>query len=305
MLEVPPRTRRRATLTFALQSGAPGVGFRAARSHAIVDLKECFVLTSALVSLIISFKNFVPALLRNNQEGELHLTECDNGIDVVLAVPRKNDPSATRALADWARRNEVVRIVLNDEIILQFDEPKIKFSEAEVAIPSKSFLQPTRVGEQFLQDIVRAALKRTTRIADLFAGCGTFTFALARGASVHAVDSDKAALSALENAARKAQKLKPVTTEARNLFSQPLQPLELKRFDAVLLDPPRAGASAQAAMLAKSAVRRVAYVSCNPETFARDARILVDGGFRIISVNMVDQFLWSSHIELAALLERQ
>jgi 23S rRNA (uracil1939-C5)-methyltransferase len=122
---------------------------------------------------------------------------------------------------------------------------------------------------------------------------------------VHAVDSDKPALSALQGAARKAQKLRPVTIEARDLFKLPLQPVELNRFDAVILDPPRAGASAQAAMLAKASVRRMVHVSCNPETFARDARILADGGFRIVWIKPVDQFLWSSHIELVALLERR
>jgi 23S rRNA (uracil1939-C5)-methyltransferase len=171
-------------------------------------------------------------------------------------------------------------------------------------VPPHSFLQPTRYGERILQDAVCDAVGRVARVADLFAGCGTFTFALARSASVHAVDSDRPALSALEGAARKAEKLKPVTSEARNLFSEPLQPAELKRCDACVLDPPRAGAGAQSAMLARSVIRRVAYVSCNPESFARDARILADGGFRIAWIRPVDQFLWSSHIEFAALLER-
>jgi 23S rRNA (uracil1939-C5)-methyltransferase len=256
------------------------------------------------VSLIFAFRNLVPVLVRNGQQGELRLTECDNGIDIALTLPRNAKPGHAHMFADWARRNDVVRVVLNDEVAIQFDEPKIRLADVQVAIPPNSFLQPTREGERILQDAVCDAVGRAARIADLFAGCGTFTFALARSASVHAVDSDRASLSALEGAARKAQKLKPVTSEARNLFSHPLQPAELKRFDACVLDPPRAGAGAQSAKLAKSAIRRVAYVSCNPVSFSRDARILEGGGFRIAWIRTVDQFPWSSHIELVALLER-
>jgi 23S rRNA (uracil1939-C5)-methyltransferase len=287
-----------------MRGGATETGFRAARSHAIVDLQECLVLAPSLVSLIQSFRDMLPSLLQPGVQGELGLTECDNGIDLALNLPRKLRTRLSPVFADWARRNNVARIVANDEIVIQFDKPKIRLADIEVAIPPNSFLQPTREGERILQETVCAALKGAARIVDLFAGCGTFSFAMARRASVHAVDSDKAALSALQDAVRGAQKLRPVTIEARNLFSQPLQRVELGHFDAAILDPPRAGASAQAAMLAGSSMRRLAYVSCNPETFARDARILAGGGFRIAWVKPVDQFLWSSHIELVALLER-
>jgi 23S rRNA (uracil1939-C5)-methyltransferase len=280
-------------------------GFRAARSHAIVDLKECLILSPPLVSVIKSFREVLPSLLRPGEQGELRLTECNNGIDLALDLPRKPGPRIWERFADWARRNSMVRIVANDEIVVQFDEPAIRLANVEVAIPPNSFLQPTREGEQMLQDAVCAALKSARRIVDLFAGCGTFSFAVARNASVRAIDSDQPALAALQSAARGAQKLKPIATETRNLFSQPLQPAELAQFDAAILDPPRAGANAQAAMLAKSSVRKLACVSCSPETFARDARILANGGFRIAWVKPVDQFLWSSHIELVALLERR
>jgi 23S rRNA (uracil1939-C5)-methyltransferase len=303
-VEVSPGTRRRATLAFATGSDAAETGFRAARSHAIVDLRECLVLVPPLTALIRSFRDLLPSLLRAGAQGELALTECDNGIDLALNMPRKMRTRLSPVFADWARRKNVARIVANDEIVVQFDNPIVRLADVEVAVPPNSFLQPTREGESILQETVCAALKGAARIVDLFAGCGTFTFAVARRASVHAVDSDNAALSALQGAVRTAQKLKPVTTEARNLFSLPLQRVELGHFDAAILDPPRAGASAQAAMLAGSAMRRVAYVSCNPESFARDARILAGGGFRIAWVKPVDQFLWSSHIELAALLER-
>jgi 23S rRNA (uracil1939-C5)-methyltransferase len=212
---------------------------------------------------------------------------------------------SSQIFADWAQRNGVVRIVANDEVVIQYDEPVIRLADVEVFVPANSFLQPSREGERILQELVCNALKGAKRIVDLFAGCGTFSLAVARRASVHAIDSDKAALAALQRAVRGAQQLKPVTTEARNLFGQPLRTAELRHFDAAILDPPRAGASAQAAAFGNSSLRRLAYVSCNPETFARDARLLAGSGFDIAWVKPVDQFLWSSHIELVALLERR
>ena len=301
---VPPHTRRRATVAFAMSGGTAEIGFHAARSHAIVDLRECLVLVPALVATIQSFRNLLPSLLRKDQQSELRLTECDNGIDVAVNLPRKPEPALLPVLAEWARRNNVVRVVVNDDVAVQFAEPVVRLADVEIAVPPDSFLQPSREGEQILQNAVSDALARATRVADLFAGCGTFTFVAARRASVLAVDSDKTAIAALQNAVRKARKLKPVRAEIRNLFSLPLQPSELARFDAAVLDPPRAGASAQAAALANSAIGRLAYVSCNPESFARDAAILAAKGFRIAWVRPVDQFLWSSHIELVALLER-
>jgi len=302
--EVSPRTRRRAAIAFAMRGETAETGFRAARSHAIVDLEECLVLSPQLVSAIHSFRELLPLFLRPGEQGELRLTECDNGIDMSLDLPSKSGPRFSETFADWAQRKNITRIVGNDEIIVQFTEPVLRLAGIEVAIPPNAFLQPTREGELVLQEVVCSGLKGARRIVDLFAGCGTFSLAAARHASVHAIDFDRPALSALQNAARGAQKLKPVTTETRNLFSRPLRPAELAQFDVAVLDPPRAGASAQAAMLAKSPLRKLAYVSCNPDSFARDARILSDGGFHIEWVKPVDQFLWSSHIELVALLER-
>lgn len=303
--EVAPHTRRRASVAFAIRGGTPEIGFRAARSHDIVDLHECLVLTPRLVRSILSFRDFLPSLFAGDGQGEMHLTECDNGIDLTLSLTPKFKPTVLPALADWANRNGVIRIAVNDHVVLQFAEPVIRFDGVEIAFPSNSFLQPTREGEHFLQTAVSGALARATHVADLFAGCGTFTFAVARRARVHAVDSDKAAISALQAAARKSPGLKPVTGETRNLFRLPLQPAELARFDAVIFDPPRAGAEAQARAVAGSSVGRLVYVSCNPESFARDARILAAKGFSLGRVKPVDQFLWSSHIELVALLERR
>jgi 23S rRNA (uracil1939-C5)-methyltransferase len=173
-----------------------------------------------------------------------------------------------------------------------------------VALSPETFLQPTADGEAALRARVVAAVRNAKAVADLFAGCGTFTFPLAEKAKVHAVELDKPAIAAIAAAAKATQGLKPVTTEARDLFKLPLSGDELKPYDAVVLDPPRAGAQAQARALAASSVRRIAYVSCNADSFARDARILLDGGYKPGAVTPVDQFLWSSHIELVAAFTR-
>jgi 23S rRNA (uracil1939-C5)-methyltransferase len=174
-----------------------------------------------------------------------------------------------------------------------------------VLLPAASFLQPSRDGERILQEAVVHAAKGARRVADLFAGCGTFALVLAVSASVYAVDSDADALAALRDAARSVKGLKPVTIEVRDLFKRPVRPQELDSFDAVVVDPPRAGARAQMEAIAQSHAWRVIYVSCNPETFARDAAILIHAGFRLRKVQPVDQFLWSKHIELVGCFERQ
>lgn len=300
---VAPGTRRRASLAVAVRNGTAAIGFRAARKHAIADLHECLVLTPALVSLVRSFQRFAPAILREGDDGALQLTQTRNGIDVELSLTRRPDSDALRRLVHWAEAEGVARLGVNGEIAAQFAAPEVLLAGIPVILPGHVFLQPTCEGEEMLQEFVRLAVGRARRVVDLFAGCGTFALALSRRAAVHAVDSDAAALAALAAAARHASGLKPVTTEQRDLFRTPLRTGELAGFDAAVLDPPRAGAPAQARMLAGARVRRVAYVSCNPESFARDAAVLVESGYRLAWTRPVDQFLWSSHIELVALLE--
>jgi 23S rRNA (uracil1939-C5)-methyltransferase len=246
----------------------------------------------------------IPALLRDGEETELRLTETVNGADVWLKLPRPGTPLTIQSLSRWAAHAGVARITVNGQIAVAFAPPQIHLAGATLVLPQETFLQPTREGEEILQAHVREALGRAKRVVDLFAGCGTFTLALARSATVHAVDLDSGALAALKEASRRTKGLKPVTTEIRDLFKLPLSPREFENFEAVVLDPPRAGALDQARTLAATRLRRLAYVSCNPQTFARDARALSEGGFRIVWVRPVDQFLWASHIELVALLER-
>jgi 23S rRNA (uracil1939-C5)-methyltransferase len=270
----------------------------------IVDLEECLVLTPALAGLVAPLRRVLGELMREGEQADIRLTEAGNGIDVGLRLARRADALDRATLARWAQQHDVARLIVNSEIAVQLRAPCVRLAGVEIELPPDSFLQPTREGEHIMQQAVREATKGAVRVADLFAGCGTFALALATRAPVHAVDSDDAALAALLAGVRRTQKLRPVTIERRDLSRHPLATKELDSFDTVVLDPPRAGASAQAEILAASRVKRLAYVSCNPESFARDASILAGGGLRIARVLPVDQFLWSSHIELVALLSR-
>jgi 23S rRNA (uracil1939-C5)-methyltransferase len=296
--EVAPATRRRAVFKVAKKAGATLIGFHAARSHTIVDMHECLVITPALAALVPRLREAMTALLREGEDAELHVTDTDAGFDVALKWPRARKLQGE--IARMAEKLGLARVTAGSEVLVELSQPSVAFGTTRVAIPAGSFLQPTREGEAALQARVASTLRGAKKIADLFAGCGTFALPLAAQSKVHAADADAPALAALAAAARATQGLKPVTTEKRDLFKRPLFQVELARFDAVVLDPPRAGAAAQAGQLAASRVARIAYVSCNAGSFARDARVLVDGGYRMGAVLPVDQFLWSSHIELVA-----
>ncbi|HEY5347277.1 MAG TPA: hypothetical protein VIJ72_03720 [Rhizomicrobium sp.] len=299
-VSVPPATRRRAVFKTAKENGAVSLGFHAARSHAIVDMRECLVLTPALFDLTRGLRDLMGAILAEKEVAELQVTQAENGFDLALAWKRRATPTLSQQMA----RLDLARVMAGDEMVLEREAPFVRFGKAKVKIPPRVFLQASREGEALLQNRVLGALKGAKNIADLFAGCGTFTFPLAESARVHAVDGNAPALAALAAAARATPGLKPVTAEKRDLFKRPLTATELNRYDAVLLDPPRAGAQAQIREIAASGVGRVAYVSCDAASFARDARLLTEAGFEMGSVTPIDQFLWSSHIELAALFTR-
>jgi len=304
IISVPENSRRRAVLKVAKKSGAVALGFRARASHDIVDMQECRVLTRAILSALPKLRAMMAALLRDGEEAELHLTDTETGLDLALSWKRALKPALVGELARWAGEAKLARITVGGQAAVELARPVVRFGKVEVALPATAFLQPTREGEAVLQKLVTESLAGAKHIADLFSGCGTFSLVLAEKARVHAVEREPAMLAALAEAARHAQGLKPLTIEARDLFKLPLTPPELKVYDAVLLDPPRAGAAAQVRELVASQFRRIAYVSCNPESFARDARLLIDAGFRIGTVTPVDQFLWSDHLELVALFAR-
>ena len=304
MIEVAPRTRRRASFKALKRDGAVLLGFHAAASHDIVDMHECRLLTPELFALVAGLRAMMAELLDEGQKAELFVTETENGADVAIQWSRPANTAHTTIAAHWASRLKLARVTANDELLVELATPIVEIGTALVTLPRNAFLQPTEEGEAVLQAHALEGAKRAKAVADLFAGSGTFAFVLAEKARVHAVETDSAALDALAAAARATSGLKPITVERRDLFKLPLQAHELARFDAVILDPPRVGALAQAKELARSKIRRIVYVSCNPESFARDARILVNGGYKMGTVTPVDQFLWSSHSELVTTFTR-
>ncbi|MDR3526150.1 MAG: hypothetical protein P4L57_02650 [Rhizomicrobium sp.] len=304
IVAVPPATRRRATMKATLKDGIVLLGFHAARSHDIVDLEECLVLRPALTAILPGLRAMLAEMLAPEGDAELRLTESQSGIELALRWSKPNDTTTIAALARWAGKLGLLRITARGLVVVTLGESKVRLGKALVTLPPEAFLQPTAEGEKVLQDFVTQTLKGAKRVADLFCGCGTFTFPLAEKARVHAVELDVPMLEAVSAAAKTTPGLKPITTDKRNLFKRPLSAFELKDFDGVCLDPPRAGALEQAKVLAASKIARIAYVSCDAESFARDARILLDGGYRLTQLVPVDQFLWSSHIELAGAFMR-
>ncbi len=300
VIETPPRSRRRAV--FKIRSMAEGlhIGFHAAKSHTIVDMHQCDILTPGLFALVGSLRKKLEPIFGAGEAAELHVTECDNGFDAAFRWSRNLQPNLVTLLSRALGDTGIIRLTMGADTVFETSAPQVTLGPAIVKPPPHAFLQPTRAGEAALQQHVLAMTAKAKAIADLFCGLGTFTLPLAAQAKIHAVESDKPMLAALAAAARATKGLKPVTTEARDLFKSPLTPLELAPFDAVVLDPPRAGAESQCRALAASKVRRVAYVSCDAASFARDAAILAGAGFTPGPVTPVDQFLFSSHIELVA-----
>jgi 23S rRNA (uracil1939-C5)-methyltransferase len=230
----------------------------------------------------------------------LHLTAIGHAADLSLRLKRPRDAGLLTELAALATSLKLARLTWNGEPVAVSEAPTLAVGRFNVSLPPEAFLQPTAEGEAILQQLVADGVGGAKRLADLFAGCGTFALALADGREVHAVESDSGMVEALAAAARAAR----VTAEVRELFRRPLLPPELARFDAVVIDPPRPGAAAQATALAASRVPRIVYVSCSPASFARDARVLADGGYRMKNVQPIDQFVWSAHTELVGFFER-
>lgn len=306
----PLGTRRRATLTASKADGALQLGFRRASSHDIVPLAECPVLAPRLVATLPGLRELLARLLPAG-ETRVSLTAADNGLDVALepASSRAKFAKFTPAIGKDAETLGIARITAKsagagDGLIFSVAQPQVTLAGVSVDLPPGAFLQAAAEAENTITALAVEAIGKARAVADLFCGLGTFSFALARRASVTAVENDRASLAALEAAARRAQGLKPIKTLRRDLMREPLSPVELAAFGAVLFDPPRAGALAQAKMLARSKVPVVVAVSCNPTTFARDARVLIDGGYTLRRVMPVDQFVFSPHVEVAAVFTR-
>ena len=295
-----PESRRR--ITVAARRGRKGmlIGFHAPAATDIVPIESCAVAEPSLIAALPRLEEMVGLAASRKGEVRLTLTLTNGGIDVAVAGAKPMNGPAQALLAGVAARAGIARLGWNGEEVAVMRTPEVTMGRARVVPPPGGFLQPTRDGEAALLEAVGEALGGAGRIADLFCGSGTFTLPLAEQAEVHAVEGDAAAMAALDAAWRATPGLKRVRCERRDLTHRPMLPDELKGVEALIVDPPRAGARAQAEQLARGQVPRIASVSCNPATFARDARILIDGGYRLEWVQPIDQFRWSAHVELVA-----
>jgi 23S rRNA (uracil1939-C5)-methyltransferase len=279
------------------------VGFAAYRAHHIVSIDQCPVLAPSLGGAIPAAWAIAEALGAIKKPLDIQVTATDVGLDVDVRGSGALPPQRVAALARVADAHRLARLTRHGELIAQRAAPTVRMGKATVALPPGAFLQATAEGETVLARLVAEHVDGARRVADLFCGVGPFALRLAENARVVAADAEADAIAALRQAST-AQGLKPVEAEPRDLFRRPLVPDELKPFDAVVFDPPRQGAEAQARAVAASKVPLAVAVSCNVATFARDARILVDGGYRLTAVTPVDQFRHTAHVEIVGRFER-
>jgi 23S rRNA (uracil1939-C5)-methyltransferase len=280
------------------------VGFSTARAHHLVAIDRCPVLAQSLDGALQAAWAIAESLDSSRKPLDIQVTATDQGLDIDIRGSGALNASTMSALARVAQRHNLARLTRHGELIAQVRPPSIRMGAATVPPPPGAFLQATEEGEAVLSRLVIDACAAASHVADLFAGVGPFSLRLAARARVFAYDDDEAAIGALQRAAASTSGLKPVEAERRDLFKMPLTPAELDHFDAVVFDPPRQGARAQAHALAQSSVPLVVAVSCNPGTFARDIRQLIDGGYRVLSVMPVDQFRYSAHVETVAQLAK-
>jgi len=280
------------------------VGFSAARSHHVVAISACPVLAPGLNGALRAAWAIAEVLKANRKPLDIQFTATESGLDVDVRGSGPLTPEQIGELAHIAQTHRLARLTRHGELITQSEQPIVTVGRARVALPAGSFMQATAEGEAVLARLVLEHVGRAKRVADLFAGIGTFALRLAEHARITAVDCEENAVKALQRAASSTPGLKPVDAVTRDLFRLPFVGAELKGFDAVVFDPPRQGAQAQARELARSSVDAIVAVSCDAATFARDMRILVDAGYRLISVSPIDQFRYSHHVELVGKLER-
>lgn len=299
----PPFSRRRAVLQAEMKGGRIQIGFSENASHVLVDIEECHILTPALFAVIAPLRPLLAKFLRKNRRARLHLTEADQGIDLLIEGIEPEGLAAAEAISDFCARHNVARFAIDSglgpEVRWEPEPVTISLSGVPVALPTGAFLQATREGEAALIAAVREAIGEATTTADLFAGLGTFTFALP--GRVYAGEAARDAIGSLKSAAALARR--QIFADHRDLFRRPLTVAELDRFQAIILDPPRAGAREQALLMADSRPV-IAYVSCNPSSFARDSEMLCKGGYTLDWIQPVGQFRWSTHVELAARFSR-
>lgn len=308
-LAMPEGGRRRAVFS-AEKSGGDDVelGFHAGQSHVLIDIRECPVLDPMIVRALPALRALLAVVITKKSRARVTVTVTNGGLDVTIDdVRRPLGVNLRSEIARAAAAGRFARVSLGDDVVYEALAPEVALGGVDVIVPPGGFLQAMADAETTMTTLAVEAIAktRTKSVVDLFSGAGAFTFALAKRWRVSAFDSDARSVAALAAAARKASGLKPIVVRARDLFREPLSALELNEHDAVVFDPPRAGADAQARMIAKSKVKCVVAISCNPATLARDARTLIDGGYGMSTVVPVDQFRYSPHIEAVAVFTRK
>lgn len=300
-----PGERRRVVFSARTTEKGLLLGFNRGETHQIFSVVECPITSPGIVSRLDVIRQAATALANGADAFRLTVLETLTGLDLSAEGLKPLSESQRRKVTETILKLKgIARLSVNGEILIELQKPMLNFGGVQVFPPPGGFTQASREAEEAMAAIVIGHLGKAKRVADLFAGSGTFALRIAAKARVHAVEGDEKAMAALDNAARHAQGLKPVTVERRDLYRRPLMAQELKVFDAVVFDPPRAGAEVQVKELVRSGVKKVVAVSCNPLTLARDLSILVEAGYRITSVTPIDQFLWTPHVEAVALLEK-
>ncbi len=299
-------SRRRAVFAARRTKNSAVFGFHAARAHDIVDIEVCPILSPEIAGRLAAIKTLITPLLSRSGEARITVTLADNGIDIAIEGAKPELTAELRqTLADHARGARVIRVSIDADPVYSSLQPLIRFGRIDVAIPPGVFLQAVPSAERAIAALLRTAVGKAKAVADLFCGVGTFTFPLAEGAQMLAVDTDKAAIAALTDAHRRGQGVKPIITKVRDLLREPMSAKELEPYEAVVFDPPRSGADAQAHMIAKSKAKTVVAISCAPATLARDVKTLIAGGFTLESVTPIDQFVFTPHVEALAVLRRK
>ncbi|SMC91867.1 class I SAM-dependent RNA methyltransferase [Rhizobium sp. RU36D] len=300
-----PGERRRVVLAARRTEKELLLGFNQAESHHIVPIEECPIASPGIVARLEAIRQIGSAISASADPFRMTVLETLTGLDIAIDGVKAADKQRRAVTETVLALRGIARVSLNGEIIIEPQKPLLDFGGIKVVIPPGAFTQATLAAEEAMATLASAHIGKAKRVADLFAGSGSFSLRLARSAQVHAVEFEDKAVKALDHAARHAQGLKPVSIERRDLFRRPLMAQEMKTFDAVVFDPPRAGAEAQCHELAKSAVKKIVAVSCNPLTLARDLAILISGGYKLKSVTPIDQFLWSPHVEAVATLVKR
>lgn len=300
ILTSPPRSRRRAVFTAQRTKKGAMVGFHGRASDTLVDLIDCTLVRPEILATTEGLKALVRIGASRKGKIRISVTSTLGGLDIEVRDAKPLEPSQLVEVSAIAQKEHYARVSWNDEVVLELQPPLQTFGTAQVLPPPGAFLQATLEGEAALISAVREICQGSKRVLDIFAGCGTFSLPLAEVSEVHATEGEGDMLAALDIGWRQTLGLKTITTEKRDLFRRPLLLDEFKGFDAAVIDPPRAGAKAQVHELAHSGIKKIAFVSCNPATFARDAEKLIAGGYTLDWVQVIDQFRWSAHSELVA-----